>query len=317
MKNQTFNWLLEGPAWLKFAVKKQLLDQKPFLDNSIKTNDINTLIQTIWSKEKGFDALLQGSVSYKKELYWYLYFLSDIGFQAEDLNFEKPFQDILELENDQHKFLLSKEMKPDYFCISSILLTTMVRMSEKTKKHLEPHLEVIMDTQRLDGGWHCAKSRAVGQKLETSPSCVMDNLNILMLLAEYDIYINEPKLEGAINLFLEHWRQQKEWRPYGFGIGTEFKKLRYPALQYGILRVLDVLSKYPYAIKQVEFKDMLDLVLQKGKNDRYQAESVSRMFKQFDFGQTKEPSRWITFLIKRIEKRAEHHDIITDKNGNG
>jgi len=35
----------------------------------------------------------------------------------------------------------------------------------------------------------------------------------------------------------------------------------------------------------------------------YYAESVSRAYSEFDFGQTKEPSRWITFLISRIQKR--------------
>ncbi len=136
----------------------------------------------------------------------------------------------------------------------------------------------------------------------------MDNLNILMLLAEYEEYINEPKIEGAISLILEHWRRQDEkWRPYGFGIGSNFKKLKYPEPKYGILRVLDVLSRYPYAVKQVEFNDMLAFVVQKAKKHQYRAESVSKMFSEFDFGQKKEPSRWITFLINRIEKRVKEH----------
>lgn len=309
MKPQTLNWLLEGPEWLKFAVRKQLLDQEPDLCDSIKVNGVKELIQVIQSKDQGFDALIKGNVSYTKELYWYLFFLADIGFKVKELNVEEEFQKVLELEDDYHKFLISKEMKPDYFCISSILLTAMARMSENVKERLRAHLKIIMDAQRLDGGWHCAKSRAIGQKQEESTSCVMDNLNILMLLAEYEEYLNEPKLKGAIDLFLEHWRKRDEkWRPYGFGIGSEFKKLRYPAFKYGILRVLDVLSMYPYAVKRLEFRDMLACVEQKAENGQYRAESVSKMFKEFDFGQRKEPSRWITFLINRIEKRVEQHN---------
>ena len=119
-------------------------------------------------------------------------------------------------------------------------------------------------------------------------------------------YVVESRLEGAIGLMLEHWRRRNEkWRPYGFGIGSEFKKLRYPALNYGIIRVLDVLSKYPFALKKVEFKEMLGYILQKAENGCFRAESVSKMFREFDFGQKKEPSRWINFLIQRIVMRSQ------------
>ena len=308
MNTLSTNWLLKGPEWLRFSVRKQLLNEKADSGKAIEEKEIRRLVHLIKGKEKGFDALIKGNVSYVQQLYWHLFFLSDIGFVAEDFNFNNDFRKILDLEDEHHKFLISKEMKPDFFCISSILLTAMARMSEKVKDRLQAHLATIMNAQRLDGGWHCAKSRAVGKKLEKTESCLMDNLNILMLLAEYDEYINEPKLEGAIDLLLEHWRRRDEkWRPYGFGIGSDFKKLRYPAFKYGILRVLDVLSIYPYAIKQAEFNNMLEFVLQKANNGQYRPESISKMFKEFDFGQRKEPSRWLTLLIYRIEKRVKQY----------
>ncbi len=308
MGAQTISWLLEGPEWLTFAVRNQLLNEKTDSGNTINNREIKKLVQVIQGKDHGFDALIKGNVSYTQKLYWYLFFLSDIGFVADNFNFDKRFRNVLAIEDNDHKFLISKEMKSDYFCISSILLTAMARMSKNVKDRLQAHLAIIMDAQRMDGGWHCAKNRAVGKKLEKSESCLMDNLNILMLFAEYEEYINEPKLEGAINLLLEHWRRRDEkWRPYGFGIGSDFKKLRYPASKYGILRVLDVLSLYPYAVKQDEFSEMLEYVLQKAENHRYRPESVSQMFKEFDFGQSKEPSRWLTFLIKRIERRLKQH----------
>lgn len=291
---------------MQFAVQKQLLDQEPDSGDAAASKEIEKLVRVIRSKDQGFDALVKGNVSYSKELYWYLFFLADIGFKADELNLDGEFQKVLALEDSRHKFLVAKEMKPDYFCISSLLLTSMARMSESVKNSLQAHLATVMDAQRLDGGWHCAKSRAVGKKLEGTVSCLMDNLNLLLLFAEYEVFINEPKLTGAIDLLLEHWRRQDEvWRPYGFGIGSEFKKLRYPAVKYGILRVLDVLSKYPYAVKKAEFREMLAFVLQKAEDDRYSAESVSKMFGDFDFGKRNEPSRWITFLINRIEKRME------------
>jgi hypothetical protein len=131
----------------------------------------------------------------------------------------------------------------------------------------------------------------------------MDNLNVLMLLGQYEEFRTDPRFNGAIDLLLSHWSRRKEpWRPYGYGMGSDFSKLRYPAVKYGILRVLDVLSLYPHAVQSMDFKDMLNFVLKKSKNGRYFAESVSRSYAEFDFGQTKEPSRWITFLVNCFEK---------------
>ena len=313
MDAPTIAWLIEGPEWLRFAVRQQLLAEPANPRQAVISEPIQHLLQTIRSEEQGFPALYKDSVSYKQSLFWYLYFLSDIGFNADDLALHDDFTKLLALEDQNHKFHLSKEMKPDYFCISSILLTAMVRMDGDVKASLRPHLDVIMNAQRLDGGWHCAKNRAKGKKLEESPSCLMDNLNILMLLAEYEEFRTDAKLNSAIDLLLEHWdRQDEPWRPYGFGIGTAFKKLKYPAVTYGILRVLDVLSMYPYAVQQTAFQEMLDLVLQKAEDGHYQPEAVSKMFSGFDFAQKKQPSKWITFLINRIVKRTE--DFIPPTN---
>ncbi|MBI4647448.1 MAG: hypothetical protein HY738_12885 [Bacteroidia bacterium] len=166
------------------------------------------------------------------------------------------------------------------------------------------HINVIFDSQRLDGGWHCALSRAKGNRLQETESCPMDNLNILMLLGQYEQFRNAPRLHGAIDLLLNHWeRRNEKHRPYGFGTGSDYSKLKYPAVKYNILRVLDVLSLYPYAMKSVIFANMLDFVLKKAKDGKFFAESISKSYPEFDFGQKKEPSRWITFLILRIQNR--------------
>ena len=82
--------------------------------------------------------------------------------------------------------------------------------------------------------------------------------------------------------------------------------LTYPAVKYGILRVLDVLSLFPYALGSQGFRSMLDFVHQKSSSGKYFAESIVKSYAEFDFGQNKEPSRWLTFLINRIEKRVNN-----------
>ncbi len=305
MEMKIVEWLLEGPPWLQYAVHKQLLGSQPDAQ-TIKDQQIQGLIDVLLG-EYGLDSIMDGTAAYKKEAFWYLYFLADIGFTAADLSLESELQRILELEDENHKFLLSQEMKPDYFCISSILLSSLAQMSEVCKTKLLPHVDTILEAQRFDGGWHCAKSRAVGGRLEHSDSCPMDNLNILMLLSRYEAFREDPRLDGAIDLLLRHWESRDDkWRPYGFGVGTQYMKLRYPEEKYGILRVLDVLSCYPHALQSEACGSMFEAVKRKSPEGRYMAESARQSFNEFDFGQKREPSRWITFLVTRIEKRMEN-----------
>ncbi|MFC2032844.1 hypothetical protein ACFLUS_05795 [Chloroflexota bacterium] len=49
---------------------------------------------------------------------------------------------------------------------------------------------------------------------------------------------------------------------------------------------------------------MLNFAQEKSTDGRYFAETTSDAYNDFDFGQKKESSRWITFLISRAEKRV-------------
>ena len=300
-------WLKEVSPWLNYAVETQLLDSKSDASQIVKDKSINGIINRIIDNTVGIPALKSGKVAYTStgNAFWNLFFLADIGLNAKDIGIEKEVAEFFKLQQADGSFVLQHGTKPTFCCIPTIILSSLAKMGYKDDPHIHKFLQNVIDLQRLDGGWHCAASRAKGKKLQDSKSCPMDNQNILMLLGQYTEYRTDCRFNGAIDLLLSHWSRRAEpWRPYGFGIGGDFSKLKYPAVKYGILRVLDVLSLYPHAIQSKEFRDMLNFVLQKSKNDKYYAESVSRSYAEFDFGQTKEPSRWITFLVNRIQKRA-------------
>ncbi|KNY29546.1 hypothetical protein [Pseudobacteroides cellulosolvens] len=306
MDTKVINWLIEENSWMNFAVETQLFDKKA--EPAIATNDvkIQKIIERLKDLDVGITALKTGKVRYSStgNVFWDLFFLSDIGLKAEDINIHDEIDDFFKLQQDDGTFILQDGTKSNYLCIPTIILASLVKMGYKDNPHIVKYIDIIINSQRLDGGWHCALNRATGKKLQNSESCPMDNLNILMLLGQYDMYRNDIRLNGAIDLLLTHWKKREEpWRPYGFGIGNDYIKLKYPAVKYGILRVLDVLSIYPYASKKPEFNEMIELVIKKSLDGKFYAESVSRSYAEFDFGQTKSPSRWITFLIYRILKR--------------
>jgi hypothetical protein len=75
---------------------------------------------------------------------------------------------------------------------------------------------------------------------------------------------------------------------------------------YDLLHVLDVLSRFRWLAHDARLLDMLTLL--KGKADahgRFTPESVWTAWKDWDFGQKRAPSRWLTLLCWRIIQRVE------------
>ncbi len=294
---------MEGPDWLKYAVELQLLDLKPDTRAVLRDASITKIIDRLKSNEAGIPALGTGKVHYTDtgKAYWDLFFLADIGFTAEDLKLSTEIEKIFKLQAPDGAFITGREVKPNYFCMSAILVSSVARMGYGNDPRLQKYIRVILKSQGLDGGWHCYNTDFEKPDID---SCPMDNLNILMLLGQYEEYRTDSRFNGAIDLLLEHWNSRNQGRQlYGFGVGKRFSSLSYPAVKYSILRVLDVLSLFPYAVKKQGYQNMLDFVRQKFSDGRYFAESIHADYADLDFGQTEKPSRWLTFLVNRIEKR--------------
>jgi hypothetical protein len=298
MNERIIKWLLEGPTWLKFAVEKQCLENSPAPEIAVNDNAIMKLRQRLNDNYLGLPALKTGRISAETtgNAYWDLFFLADIGLNSSDLNLNHDMDSILNRQSLDGTYSLDPSMERDYFCLSSIPIATIAKMGYRDDPRVKHYIQTILDTRCPDGGWHCEGWGNTG--------CPMSNLNVLMLLGQYEQYRNNPTLSGAIDLLLKHWERRGEgWRKDGFGVGQRFRSLEYPAIKYGILRVLDVLSLFPYAIKTPGFQNMLNFVRDKSTGGKYFTEITSNAYTDFDFGQIKEPSRWLTLLVNRIEKR--------------
>ena len=90
-----------------------------------------------------------------------------------------------------------------------------------------------------------------------------------------------------------------------FYMGTDFRKLKAPAMWYDIVSVVDVLSHFVSIKSDFRFVEMITMI--KGKQDSnglYTPEAVYQKFKGWDFGQKKSPSPYLTYLCYRILERA-------------
>ena len=304
MEKKVLDWLLEGPAWLKYAVQLQLLDEKPDLESVLEDSAIKGLINRLGDSNTGIPALKNGRVHYTDtgKAYWDLFFLADIGLTFKDLSLEALAEDIFRFQRQDGSFVIPPNVKDNYFCMSAILISSLARMGYRDDPRIDKYARLALNQQTREGGWHCYYTGFDDYDIE---SCPMDNLNLLMLLGQYDTQRENPKLNGAIDLLLEHWENRLHLS--GFGVGKRFRSLQYPAVKYGILRVLDVLSLFPYAVNSRSFWSMLDFARQKAVDGKYTAGIINGVYTDFDFAQLEKPSRWLTFLVNRIENRAEQN----------
>lgn len=302
MDKKVLDWLLKGPPWLKYAVTLQLLDEQPDVKPVLQDSSIQKLIARLKSNTAGIPALKTGRVHYTEagKAYWDLFFLADIGLSIRDLKLDAEAEEIFRFQSIEGAFSLPPNVQDNYFCMSAILLSSLAKMGYRDDPRLAKYIRLVLNSRCYDGGWHCYDD---GSGVPEIASCPMDNLNVLMLLGQYQTYRQDKALHNAIDLLLEHWEERTNL--HGFGVGKRFRNLRYPAAKYGILRVLDVLSLFPYAKKSQAFQSMLDFVHAKAVGGRYFAESADLVYTDFDFAQTATPSRWITFLVSRVEKRVE------------
>jgi hypothetical protein len=300
LDKEVIDWLLSGPIWLRYAVELQLLDKNPDPVPVLKNGSIVRIRNRLKDGNVGIPALKAGKVHYTEtgKAYWDLFFLADIGLTIAELGLEEEAEEIFRFQEKGGSFVIPPNVQDNYYCMSAILIASLAKMGYHDDNRVKAYITSALNSQMSGGGWDCYGDFG----MSVAESCPMDDLNILMLLGQYDMYREDNRLNGAIDLLLRHWEERTHL--YGFGVGKRFKSLQYPAVKYGILRVIDVLSMFPYAVGSRTFQEMLDFVHGKAVNGRYRAEVVDAAFAEFDFGQTLEPSRWLTFIINRADKRV-------------
>lgn len=158
-----------------------------------------------------------------------------------------------------------------------------------------------------ENGWRCVvapelgRFRGPGRKEDP---CPIATVYALKALAQVPDLLDSPATHAGTEMLLDHWARQGERKMYLFGIGTDFRKIKYPLVWYDILHVLEVLSRYPFVYSDPRFQEMVEATISQADEDgRYTATSIYRAWKDWSFADKKHPSPWLTFLVFRVLKR--------------
>ncbi len=189
-------------------------------------------------------------------------------------------------------------------CDTPVLIYALQKFGVKNEATSEAARVLVWFVE--NNGWRCRGSiegfRGPGKK---DDYCPYANLITLKALSLSD-YKDTEAIQNGIDSHILHWENRDGKKIRMFGIGTTFKKLKYPHAWFDILHVVDVLSHYPYAREYEAFWEMWRIIRDKQQEEgSFVPESVYKAWKDWSFGQKKEPSPWMTYKILEIADRIK------------
>ncbi|HPY88479.1 MAG TPA: hypothetical protein PLG34_10915 [Spirochaetota bacterium] len=306
--------------WLKYAIRLNLGDEPKddlveirnaaLADSRIKRNlaDIANFHGIPVTNHKNPDLPIQK-----------LLFLLDLGFDAKVPEIKTAINEILQ-RRDERGVYQSMTNIPKHFggagedvfswclCDAPLLLLALLKAGADYHKYIKPGVDYLASLCR-DNGFPCAvspelgKFRGPGKKDDCCPYATLIMADLMSHIPEYrDSRVAAFSVKALLNL----WENSLDWHPYMFYMGSDFRKLKAPSLWYDIVGVAGVLSKYEFAREDPRFLEMINHIKSKqDKNGFFTPESVYLKLKDWDFGQKKAPSPYLTYLCYQIFKRLE------------
>jgi hypothetical protein len=248
-----------------------------------------------------------------------LSFIADLGLRKDDPLVDEIIEKILSHQSDEGPFQLPMKISKSYggsgeerwawaLCDAPLIVYSLAKFGLENDERLQKAVRYLFGFVR-ENGWPCAVSKELGKFRgpgRKADPCPFGTLAMVKMLAQfYDLKDSKEAHIGA-ECLLDLWERSREVHPYMFYMGTDFRKIKAPFVWYDILHVSDVLSQYPWLNDDPRFKEMVDLVKSKTADEgKFIPESIWMAWKGWDFGQKKEPSRWLTFLVLRILKRIK------------
>lgn len=322
---EVIEWLLQSDPYVEYNTRINLLNQSESIvevQQVKKRMLVDNRISNILAELEEWPGYPLKRHNDAKHLIHKLAFTTDLGIDKSNSTLKRISGRIFEQQSDEGAFQIVVNI-PTHFggsgedelswmlCDTPIILYSMLKMGWSNDKRIELGINYLNGLIR-ENGWPCASSPKFGGKFKgpgrRSDPCPYTNLIMLKVFTLNDKLANSKESKIGVETLLSLWDQRKQIKPYLFGMGTDFKKLKAPLIWYDILHITDVLSRFNWLHKDERLKEMVDIISEKANPDGlYTAESVWRAFKEWDFGQKKEPSPWITLLVYQILKRLKKY----------
>jgi len=321
--SKTIKWLKEGESWVRVRTRIDLL--KSELDDPFVKQDFDALtkdpkILSLISELQEWPGKVINRHNDAKLLLHKLSFLADIGLKADHQPIREVVDKVIKYKSKEGPFKVVLNI-PTHFggsgkdelswilCDAPSILYALVKFGLENDKNVHQALKFLVMKVR-NNGWGCTVADSVGKKFhgpgKEEDVCPYASLLMLKVLAQTETWKYSSACHNGTEALLDLWENSYNKHPFLFKMGTDFRKLKAPLIWYDLLHVADVLSQFEWVRNDHRFLDMINILTAKAdRNMQFTAESIWMAWKDWDFGQKKYPSRWLTFLVLRILKRVE------------
>lgn len=315
----TIDWLMEGPAYVRYRTMLDLLRLDISNESVIESRSsmlADPLVLSLMSKVSEPWRLLNSHRSASHPIH-ILEFLSEIGIRTDDPGMPTAVDRLMDGISEEGQFRVSMVI-PKHFGGSGveelgwILCDAPMAVSCLARMGLGDDPRVVQAARHIarlssEVGWRCIGSKEIGKFRgpgRKDDPCPYATLISLKALSEFPELASGEAAMAGTECILDLWENSRERHPYQFYMGTDFRKVKAPLVWYDILHVVDVLSLFEHVRDDLRYKDMVSVLASKAdQKGRMVPESVWQDWRDWEFGQKKVPSRWATFLYLRILAR--------------
>jgi hypothetical protein len=319
--NVPLDWLLEGESWIQYRTRRDLLgesERDPQVSSARSAMLACPAVRDLVTELGGWPGRVTASHKSAGQPFHKLTFLADLGLQAADPGVETIIGRILARQSAEGPFQLPTTIPTAYggtgeeqwawaLCDAPLSVYALARFGLRDEPAVRAAVDHLVGLHR-DNGWPCAVSKELGGWRgpgRKDDPCPYATLVMLKALSEFEDLRESQACHIGAEALLTLWEESMTRHPYIFYMGTDFRKLKVPLVWYDLVHVLEVLTRFPWLRDDPRLLDMLALLRSKADaGGRFTLESIWTAWKGWEFGQKREPSRWLTLLAWRILGRV-------------
>lgn len=325
--NIPIDWLLAGEPWVAYRTRLDLLGEwetSPSVISSRQAMLESAEVKSVLTELMNWPGTVISSHKSAGQLFHKLTFIAGLGLKAGDPGMDRIISRILEHQAEEGPFQLPVNI-PTHFggnnqdtwawalCDAPLTTYALAKFGLQDEIAVNQSIVYLMNLVR-DNGWPCAVSKELGNFRgpgRKDDPCPFANLAMLKALSVFDNLRESSAAHNGVETLLYLWQESQIQHPYIFYMGTDFRKLKVPFVWYDLMHVLDVLTNFPWVLTDSRLLEMVDLMKSKADDKgRFTLESIWTVWKGWDFGQKKVPSRWLTLMAWRIIKRLESQSSV-------
>lgn len=307
------DWFLSGEPFVKYRTLTDLLGKLESDKEVVASKELvcrHRLIKKIFDRQNrdGYWGTPKDIYTWwpkKDTTFWLLGILADFGFTKDNRKITRACEYVFSTQIPCGGFGCAPPPVP-YDCFTGILTESLAKLGYVSDPRLKKAYEWLIQRQRLDGGFWCKNRGLPGGPREKEPSCAFATLCVLSALVQNPELKKSTFARKSAAFLFKCWvnRGKIKYTGHDSQIGKGWEKLKYPFTDYRILKYLDIHSQLEFSKNDFRLIEIMNMLITKqDEKGHFYAESIHKVWSDFDFGQKKLPSRWLTLIVYCIAKR--------------